>query len=362
MVTGISDREVTVYDIEVKGTNNFFADQILVHNCLIDDPIKDAQDAYSLVIRQQVIEFYRSVAYPRLMPGGRMVIILTRWHSGDLAGWLLDPQEQEKVEDWKLLVLPAIAECDEGWRKEGEALWPEKFSLSDLERIKRVKGDWDWAAQYQQRPSAIEGREIKRAWWKYYEWNPHMAADRSITRVLTQPYHIYQSWDTASKTDQQHDYSVCTTWLESGGNQYLLHMWRKKVIAPDLFQAAKDLALYWQAEAILVEDSAPAHAFVQMLQSQTKLPIIPITPKGDKAARARGVSPIIQAGRVFLPACQTSWLKDFLDEVSGFPVAAHDDALDSCTQYLSWQCIERDREESWAHTETADSPIDLFDI
>ena len=327
---------------------------------IIDDPYKGAKEAWSPVIRENVIEFYRADASTRLMPDGRIILIQTRWHEGDLTGWLLDAHEQEEVDDWKVISFPAIAEEDEGWRKPGEALWPAMWPIEKLLRKKKHHGDWDWAALYQCRPNSIEGREIKRDWWKYYAWNPHLVANRQLAHIKTNPYVIYQSWDTASKTEQHHDFSVCETWLCDATGHYLLDVWRKKVIAPDLFQAAKELALYWRAECILVEDSTPAHAFVQMLQVNTRLPVIPIHPKGDKEARVRGVSSLIKAGRVFLPD-QAPWLKDFLQEVTGFPTSAHDDQVDALSQYLHYITMEQYQDYRDGDLETPDDPIDLMD-
>ena len=121
---------------------------------LIDDPIKDQEEANSETVRKALHEWYVSVAYTRLMPGGAIVIIQTRWHEDDLAGWLL---REHANESWDVLCLPAIAEQDEGFRKEGEALWPEKFPSSELENFRKVTGGRAWASLYQQRPAAAEG-------------------------------------------------------------------------------------------------------------------------------------------------------------------------------------------------------------
>lgn len=302
---------------------------------IIDDPIATAQDAYSKLVRKNVIEFYRSVAYTRLQPGGRIVVIMTRWHEGDLIGWLLDPQEQEQVEDWNIINFPAVAERDEGWRKTGDPLWPEMWPLKALKKIKAAKGDWDWAAQYQQRPSEVEGRLIKRDWFKYYAWAPSMAADRTIAKALTQPFKIYQSWDTAFEEDQTSDYSVCTTWLSTNSGEYLLDVYRKKMIAPDLYRIAEELAFYWRPHAILVEKKASGHSLIQMMSAKTQLPIIACNPQGNKFVRAQAVSPYIQSGHIFIPH-QAPWLKEWLNEMVAFPTAAHDDQVDSVSQYLNW--------------------------
>ena len=136
------------------------------HLLIIDDPLKDYEEACSETIRRSLHEWFRSVAYTRLMPGGRIVLIQTRWHEDDLAGRLL--REQKGGERWEVLSMPAIAETDDAFRKEGEPLWPEKYSLPRLEQIRAAIGSGAWASLYQQRPSAATGAVFKRDWWQFY--------------------------------------------------------------------------------------------------------------------------------------------------------------------------------------------------
>ena len=130
---------------------------------LIDDPLKDAEEARSENVRHALQEWYQNVAYTRLQPGGALVLIQTRWHFDDLAGWLLCEHPEE---NWDVLNLPAIAEADGDGRREGEPLWPSKFSAEILAAIKTGVGGATWAALYQQRPAAAEGEVFKREWWK----------------------------------------------------------------------------------------------------------------------------------------------------------------------------------------------------
>lgn len=330
---------------------------------VIDDIFKDAIEAYSLITRQRVKDAYTSVFYPRLQPGAKVVMVGTRWHDDDLQGWLLDPTQQEEVEDWKLLNFPAIAENDEGWRKEGQALWPEQYPLHSLLRIKKAKGDWDWAAQYQGHPSAVEGILVKRAWWKRYAWNPHLAATRSLGALLTQPFRIYQSWDTAFEETEQADYSVCTTWLSTPSGEYLLDVWRQRANAPDLFAAAEALAYYWKPHAILVEKKASGHSLIQQLAVKTKLPVIPVNPEGKKFVRMQAVSPWIQSGRVFIPYDGTApWVKDYLNELVSFPTGARDDQVDSTSQYLNYISQLLEQEKRWGHYDEPSAEINLYAV
>ena len=289
------------------------------HLLLIDDPIKDMEEARSENVRRTLHDWYSSVAFTRLQPGGAVVIIQTRWHHDDLSGWLL---REHPEENWEVLNLPAIAEADGDGRKEGEALWPEQYPVKTLEGIRTGIGGATWAALYQQRPTAAEGEVFKREWWQRYSELPQLRR-------------IVQSWDTAFKTGSENDYSVCTTWGETKTGYYLLHAWRGRVEFPQLKRQVGALAEEWKPAAILVEDKASGQSLIQELKQGTRFPILPIKVDKDKLARAYSASPLVEAGKVFLPA-SASWLTDLLYELCVFPAGAHDDSVDSVTQALNW--------------------------
>lgn len=291
------------------------------HLLLVDDPIKDRKEADSALVRQGLKDWYGDVAYTRLMgESSAVVIIQTRWHQDDLAGWLL---EEHADEGWTVISLPAIAEEDEEFRKEGEALWPEAFPLSILRVMRRQLGEASWVSLYGQSPAAAEGSLFKRHWWQRYEERP--------TKFLR----IVQSWDTAHKLKTENDPSACTTWGETANGYYLLHVFCERLAFPDLLTKAKALAEEWGPNAVLVEGKASGTSLVQSLQRETRLPVIEITPDGDKVARANVVTPLIESGRVFLPAI-APWVADFETELASFPAAKHDDRVDSTTQALTW--------------------------
>ncbi len=290
------------------------------HLLLLDDPIKDHEEANSETIRKVLHQWFASVAYTRVVPGGAIVLIQTRWHEDDLAGWLL----REHRDNWEILSLPAIAEHDEDFRKEGEALWPERFPLAELERIRAAIGGRAWTSLYQQRPAAAEGVVFKREWWQFYRPLLPLSFSRTV-----------QSWDTAFKKGAENDFSVCTTWGVAENGHYLLHLWRGRVEFPELKRALASLAEQWKPDAILVEDRASGQSLIQELKLGTSLPVLPIKADSDKLARAQAVTPLIEAGKVFLLE-SASWLSDFLDEMAAFPNAVHDDIVDSTTQALNY--------------------------
>jgi len=287
---------------------------------LIDDAIKSREQAFSAAERRSLQAWYESVAYTRLQPGGAIVLIQTRWHADDLAGWLL---REHASEGWKVISLPAIAEIDDPLgRKEGEPLWPQRFPLDVLERIREAIGTAAWLSLYQQRPVAEEGAIFRKTWWRSYREQPE------CTRVVF-------SLDTAFKATQSADYSVLEVWGETTTGHYLLHVWRRRAEFPELSRNVVALAEIWKPHAVLVEDAASGQSLIQALKSETRLPILPVKPQGDKVARASAVSPLVESGKVFLPEA-APWLADFMEEVSVFPAAPHDDQVDALSQALNY--------------------------
>ena len=291
------------------------------HLLLIDDPVKNREEAESPTIRQRNKDWYTSTAYTRLMPDGKIVIIQTRWHDDDLTGWQL---REHSHEGWTVLSLPAIAETDEDvlGRKQGEQLW-DQYPLEALERIKRSVGSRDWSALYQQRPAPAEGGIFKSHWFARY----------------TKPQDVYdlivQSWDTASKAGQLNDPSCCTTWGIRKDGFDLLQVIVRRLEYPDLKALVVKQAADWQPNAILVEDKSSGQALLQDLRRETQLPLIAINPEKDKITRASAESATVEAGKVALPT-QAPWLTDYEMEMLTFPNAPHDDQVDSTSQFLTW--------------------------
>jgi predicted phage terminase large subunit-like protein len=289
---------------------------------LIDDPTKSAAAANSDAYRQSLHEWFESTAYTRLQgESAAIVIIATRWHMDDLPGWLL---REHAEENWSVLSLPAVAETDEGWRQEGEALWPKRFALKRLEQIRATVGGAAWASLYMQRPAAAEGAIFKREWWRY--WTEATLPARFEEIVL--------SVDSAFKTGRENDYSVGLVLGVGPAGYYVLDVTRKRLEFPALKREIEMLALKWKPDVVLVEDKASGMSLLQELRVGTQLPILAIKVDADKVTRANAVTPLVESGRCFLPA-SASWLSDFLEEISSFPAAPHDDMVDALAQSLN---------------------------
>jgi predicted phage terminase large subunit-like protein len=288
---------------------------------LIDDPIKSSEDARSDLFRANLHEWFQSTAYTRLGPDAAIILIATRWHADDLSGWLL---REHPEENWVAINLPAIAERDEPeGRKEGAALWPKRYPLATLERIKEAVGGSTWASLYQQRPAAAEGALFKRDWWKKYSSLP----ERFEQIVL--------SLDTAFKTGTSNDYSVGVVLGVAQSAYYILDVWRGKWEFPELQRKIEVLSERYKPNCLLVEDAASGQSLIQTLKSSTRLPVKAIRPDSDKFTRASAIAPLVEAGKVCLPQ-GAEWVADFIDELATFPNAAHDDQVDALVQALRY--------------------------
>jgi len=291
---------------------------------IIDDPVKDAEEAESITMREKVWEWWKTTFRTRAAPGAAIIIVMTRWHEDDLVGRILKQiKEDPASEKWKILHFPAI--------DEGKALWADQYPIEELMSIKRDVGGRVFESLYQGNPTIAEGELFRREWWKYFREPP------KFERII-------QSWDTAFKDKTQNDYSVCTTWGEASNGYYLLSLWRDKVQFPELKIAAKALYERDKPNLVIIEDKASGQSLIQELQRDTRIPLLPIKVDANKVARANACTPSIEAGKVFLPE-SAPWLIDFIDETAAFPNAAHDDQVDSVTQALNFMRTEPDYEE-----------------
>lgn len=281
-------------------------------SCIIDDPLKDDKEANSELIRKNLIQWYKTVLYTRLMKDCFIIVMATRWHQDDLIGYLLN----ESDEHWDVLNLPAINE-------KGEALWPQFYPINVLNQIKKTLGTRNFEALYQQNPSPPEGSIIKRSWLKYYTVLPSTMDQYLI------------SWDMAFKGEETSDFVVGTVWAVRGGNFYLIDRIRDRMDFPTTLHSFRQLAnSYPEALTKLVEAKANGQAVIDTLNNEI-FGIIPIEPEkyGSKESRLNSVAPVFEAGNVFLPS-DAPWLHEYIEELVSFPQSKNDDQVDSTSQAL----------------------------
>ncbi|MDP9052012.1 MAG: phage terminase large subunit [Acidobacteriota bacterium] len=301
---------------------------------IIDDPMKP-EEALSESRRRTSNDWYFNTLLSRLnsKDNGVIILVMQRLHQADLVGEVLER------EHWEVLSLPAMAERDESYliesqlgnctyvRKVGEALHPERDSLETYRNIREAIGEYNFQSQYQQNPTTREGGLIKREWIKYCE-----PAD--WPRVFE---YVLQSWDTAIKSGDRNDYSVCTTWGIYNGNFYLMDVFRKRLVFPDLKRAVLKLFRNYDVQKLLIEDKGSGSSLIQELQPEYIWCLEGYTPNQtyDKQMRLDAQSIKFESGRVFLPV-QAPWLVEYVNELTGFPGSKYDDQVDSTSQALEY--------------------------
>lgn len=279
---------------------------------LIDDPVKDREEADSELRRQRVWEWYTSTAYTRLAPGGAIVLIQTRWHDDDLAGRLLEAQSTGG-DQWDVLELPALSESE-------EALWPERYGIQALERIRSAIGPRDWSALYQQQPAPDEGVFFRRDWFKWYDEPPTH-------------YYAYGASDYAV-TDDDGDYTVHVVFgVDELQNVYILDLWRGQKTTDVWIDAFLDLVrdyepLNWAEEQGQIIKSVGPFIERRMTERRIYCAREQFASTRDKPTRARSLQAMAATGKVYLPK-DAVWVSGLLGELLTFPAGKHDDQVDA---------------------------------
>lgn len=295
---------------------------------IIDDAIKSREDADSKSFRDKQWEWFTQVAMTRLLPMGRVVIIMTRWHEDDLVGRLTDPSNPcynaEEAENWKLLSLPAIAgEDDPMKRKPGEALWPKRYPIPALESQRRLDPR-GFSALYQGQPTPEDGDFIKREWIKTYG-----------PGELPANLRIYAGSDHAVSTAQDADKTcLMVVGVDEEENIWVFPdvFWRKArtdhVCDGMLDLMKKHKPLWWKAERGHISKAIGPFLRKRMQERNIYCAIDEVVPVKDKQSRAQAIRGRMAQGKVYFPRF-TSWWPDALTELLKFPAARHDDFVDT---------------------------------
>ena len=293
---------------------------------IIDDPHSESAGINpSIEYFDSVYEWYSSGPRQRLQPGGAIIIVMTRWHQSDLTGQIVDASEKRKGADkWEVIELPALYDT-------GEPLWPDFWSVDELNAIKAELPQSKWLSQYQQKPTSEEGALIKREYWKEWEYQEPPACD-----------FIIQSIDTAHTKNARSDFSAITTWGvfdyvgEDGiakPNIILLDAVNEKLEFPELKRRAYELFEAYDPDSFLIEAKAAGLPLLQELRS-SGIPVTDYTPSRgqDKLSRVNAVADIFASGMVWYP--KTPWAEEVIEQCASFPRGSHDDLVDSTTLAL----------------------------
>jgi len=302
---------------------------------IVDDPIKNREEAESKVFRKKVWDFYTSTAYTRLNPGGAIIVILTRWHLDDLAGRLLTKSN----EYWEILDLPAIAISDEKYRKKGEALWPTRYSLERLQEIKKTLGVYDWSALYQQKPITTESQEFKNKWFKYRPWE-------EVEKLNTRNF---LTIDTAISQKASADWTgICMNFIDRE-NKWNLKTEKMRINPKELIDLIFTLYQRDGYEKIGIEKTIYLDAIKPFMDDEMRkrnifLPIVELVHHQiAKEIRIRGLIPRYESGSVYHIENECETLEENL---LSFPKGLDDDVADATAYQLQIaEAPEDDREE-----------------
>ena len=298
------------------------------HVLVIDDPVKNREDAESANNREANWDWYTSTAYTRLAPGGGVLVILTRWHDDDLAGKLLSAA-QEGGDEWTVVKYPAIAEENEEFRSHGEALHPERYDVEALQRIQRAVGPRDWSALYQQNPVADDGDYFSRDMIQYFD-----PEDIDLDRMK-----FYCAWDLAIGKKDRNDYSVgMVVGIDEMEHIFVVDVVRGRFDGFELVEQILDMYETWRPSIVGIEKGHIEMALGPFLEKRVRERGLYEayfkdlkTGRRDKEARARAIQGRMQQGMVHFPKNEV-FTGPLIAELLRFPNGVHDDQVDA----LAW--------------------------
>lgn len=267
-------------------------------------------------------EWFQSGPLQRLMPGGAIVVVMTRWSKLDLTGQIIKQMENnDEVDKWEVIQFPAI-------KDDGEPLWPEFWPIDELLAKKAGLDIRYWNAQYMQNPVSEEGALIKREWWNIWEGENPPQCEFTIMAL-----------DAAQEANNRADYNALTTWgvfFNEEVNNYniiLLNSIKKRLEFPELKKLVLEEYKEWEPDAFMVEKKSNGAALYQELR-RMGVPVGEFTPgKGqDKISRVNAISDLFAGGVVWAP--DRRWAKEVIEECNDFPSGTNDDLVDSTTLAL----------------------------
>ena len=294
---------------------------------IIDDPHSE-QDAKlgRADVFKPAWEWFQSGPLQRLMPGGAIIVVMTRWSKLDLTGEIINQMiKNEEVDDWELVEFPAIIEDKQG---ELASLWPEFWPLNELLSKKAALDVRYWNSQYMQNPVSEEGALIKREWWKIWEKEDPPQCEFTIMTL-----------DAAQEANTRADYNALLTWgvfFNEEVNNYniiLLNAVKKRLEFPELKELVLEEYKDWEPDSFIVEKKSNGAALYQEFR-RMGVPVSEFTPgKGqDKISRVNAVSDLFRSGIVWAP--DRRWAKEVIEECNDFPSGANDDLVDATTMAL----------------------------
>ncbi|NDE60109.1 MAG: hypothetical protein EB010_11960, partial [Acidimicrobiia bacterium] len=266
-------------------------------------------------------EWFQSGPVQRLMPGGAIIVVMTRWSKQDLTGKIVDHMtKEEEADEWEVVEFPAILN--------EKPLWPDFWSIDELLAKKASMDVRYWQAQYMQEPTSEEGALIKREWWQVWEADDPPACE-----------FIIMSLDAAQEKNNRADFNALLTWgvffneETKSKNIILLNAIKQRLEFPELKQLVLEEYKGWNPDSFIVEKKSNGAALYQEMR-RMGVPLMEFTPgKGqDKISRVNAVTDLFSAGIVWVPDRRWAW--EVVEECNDFPSGSNDDLVDATTLAL----------------------------
>lgn len=331
----------------VDGDNTFIGDNILSHNCIIDDPMSE-QDMFSKNVMDSIYEWYGAGFYTRRQPDRNVFLLTqTRWSVGDLSGRLIaDAVTKPEADQWTVLTIPAVVDqksadalnaCSNDphitqphFYRAGDSFSPRRWPMAELMRTKSTVSRKAWASLYMQSPVEEGGGILRRDDWKPWGRN----------KELPGLEYILQAYDTAFEEGEQNDFSARITWgvfKRASDNKLcvlMLERMKERLTFSKLLENALQAYNEYQPDRVIIEKAASGAPLIQEMRKRG-IPVSPIRPVGSKIARANAASVVLEQGVVYYPEGMR-WAEDVIEECAAFPNGQHDDVPDVVAHSLVW--------------------------
>lgn len=297
---------------------------------IIDDLLKDSVEANSATIREVCKSWFTSTANSRIMPGGSVILVMTRWHEDDLPGWLISKQRSK----WKIINLEALCENpdkDPLGRKQGEALWESWHSKSKLLEIKELD-PYTFSALYQGNPTASTGNLFESNWLDFYEDSEAKNFDRVVI-----------SCDTSSTTKETSSYNAILVFGIKDSKAYLIDVIHERMKFPSLLEKITKTCQTYKADYLLIENASSGTQLIQMYEVEKPYKhtqVIPISKQANKVEKFKNHLNILSDGKLLLPQSVKSWKEDFINELLGYPFSSFTDSVVALTHFIAWWQVE----------------------
>ena len=313
---------------------------------IIDDP-HNPVNVFNKSSRTKTKNWFSSVFSSRLndKKTGAIIVVMQRLHTEDLSGYILQKDGEfalkNNKKEWFCVCLPAISDGVSKYflyeklykiREDGDILFPKMEPKSILDGLRRDLGEYNFEAQYQQNPVALEGNLIKKSWLKYFEKS-------DLNNLFKEQLVYYISVDCASGVGTEHDFTAISVFVVQNSKFYLWDLHRLKIAYPDLKSKIIEILKKYNPSAVLIEDKSNGTSLVQDLNSEYNN-IIAIKPTKSKEFRVNSILTTLEAGNLLIAKNQ-DWVEELEVELVSFPAGKHDDQIDSISQFINWFNLQR---------------------